>query len=449
MPVAGWKRMSALALMVSALVGACGDDDNADDKGQTSVDAGLDSSVQTDGSALPPPSGDSGAPIDLSDAGIDGGTPEASGPIVLQWQFYTSDSDFFNYLNVFPDLDKSRAVDPKQGTEIRDNGDAQVYKGVLYWAKREIGTITRYERDASGAMVAGATVNFSALGITDATDFIIVSETKGYLFDSEGLKLIKFNPSTMTIVEGTTDISMLARDGFTHYIMSNSFEAHVRGSRLYVPVAWVANRAYKQSSGVLVIDTNSDQVVRMNEDERCAGVYNTVEAPNGDIYLLQSLTSATLQLLTQQKPSCALRILAGQDTLDPTFNLNLSALVGNRAVQGGIPDGKGGFYVKVFYAERVSSTDPADLYDASGNSNWRHWHINPVTNTATEITVTPFDSSSVRYYDLGDGRIYTPVAEYDEKSEKYKTTYFEIGQDVQPTQRISVNGWSETVGIVK
>jgi hypothetical protein len=388
-------------------------------------------------------------PMNLTDAGIDAALPAVTGPVVLQWQFYTSDTDFFNYLNVFPDLDQSRTVDPGQGTEIRDNGDAQIYQGVLYWAKREAGTITRYQRDASGKMVAGATVNFSGLGIADATSFIILSESKAYLFDADGLKLLKFNPTTMTIIDGSTDISTLARDGYDHYILSDSYEAHKRGDRLFVPVAWAAAPVFRQAAGVLVIDTNTDQVVRMIDDERCTGIYNTVETPNGDIYLFQSLTSSALQFLTQDKPSCALRIPAGQDTLDANYLLNLSALTGNRVVQGAIPDGQGGFFLKVFHSERANTTDPAELYDATGYSNWRHWHYNPTTNTASEIANTPFDSSSVRYYDLGDGRIYTPVAEYDADTEKYKTTYFEVAANGQLTQRISVNGWAETVGIVK
>jgi hypothetical protein len=131
----------------------------------------------------------------------------------------------------------------------------------------------------------------------------------------------------MALTGKQIDLATISRDGWTANLVFEFSGPRRRGANLLIPLGWQdqdGNARY--ASGLLTIDTGTDEVVSIDDDERCGETYASVEAPGGDIYFFPPDWSSTQHYFAEMhQPTCVLRVRAKETTFDKTYELDLSA----------------------------------------------------------------------------------------------------------------------------
>lgn len=352
----------------------------------------------------------------------EGGASVAADPLYLVVTQIDAGSDMRqSYLNLVSSLDASTTVDATAGVEVQGYTLPVVFDGAVYVPDPLGPTLTRYTVGADDRLVAGARLSFADLGVSFVSgDAIhIVSADKAYLFDTTGLRAIVWNPTEMVRTGEQIDLAPLARDGFRPFTFLEGFNAKVRGSRLFAPVTWYDDDfKSRYGAAVMVIDTDSNSLVTVLEDDRCGDAWVSVAVPSGDLYFFPNAGNVEEHALTvtEPPPSCALRINANQEVFDPSFTLNLSALAGGAPAQGAAPDGNGGFFFATVDAERYADAENNDF------TFWAMWHYEMGASSAERVADFPWWTGAIRYYQV-DERVILP---YFEATPTWKTTFLEL-----------------------
>lgn len=429
-----WTARSGLVLVLGGASAGCSDSDNVClgetcEEG-TSSNAGSGGS----GSALEnPPSagagGDTSAAGGSAGSAGSGSSTEDGARYLVVTQIDAGSDMRQSYLNLTSSFDGDTEIDPTQGVEIQGYTLPVVFDGAVYVPDPLGPTLTRYTVNDAGALVEGERLSFAALGVSGVSGeaIHIVSADKAYLFDTDGLRAIVWNPTEMSLTGSEIDLSALERDGYRPFVFMEDFNKKVRGSRLFAPIAWYdVDFNSRYSAGVLVMDTESDNVVSVLDDDRCGDAWVSVAAPNGDLYFFPNAASAEEHGLSAETPraSCALRINAGEEGFDPTFSLDLAAAAGGSpAAQGAAPDGESGFFFAAADAERYADRENNDY------TFWQLWHYDLETNEAEPVAEFPWWTGAIRYYDI-DGRVILPRFE---ALPGWRTTFVELAPNPEAT----------------
>ncbi len=308
----------------------------------------------------------------------------------------------------------------------------------IYVASGLAPEITRYEVDDEGELTEAGTVSFSGVGLTGVSgyDVVVVNENKGYVLDNAGLRAIAWDPTEMELTGEEIDLSIALKTDYT--AQARGFFARAIDGRVFIPYVWNdINDATLRTSAALIIDSETDEVVNLAEDDRCPGI-SMVPLPNGDMHFFVPSGWAQQFYLDVEPPRealCSLRILAGEDEFDPDYSLNLTELVGGDengggGVQGGIPDGAGGIYIAV--ADEVRYQYPADY----SYLFYRLWHLNVEEGTATEVPNTPWWGGAMTRNYMFNGHAYA-VQPFGASA---TTTVFEMRETVS---WFTMAGWIE------
>jgi hypothetical protein len=355
-------------LLCSTLLGAlalfgCDDDDEAPATGQ------LDATVTpTDG-------GDAGAPA----LGALYATPSE----VYGADFMTSTS----YVPVVPSLDVP-SISIQNAREVDGRASVARVGKYVFVASANAAVANRFVVDAEGALQPDGNINFSTQGLPpyfsiDSWGALFVSETKAYIFNGTDGSMIVWNPTTLTIT-GKIPGPGIVRQGYE--IQSGSV---VRGNKLYRIFSLVNYDAWDflTTGQVLVVyDLDTDQQLSMVEENRCPQLYGkpfVTEA--GDIYFSGWVWPATLPLVRDFPKSCALRVLAGQDTFDPSYKLDFAANFEGH--EGAMMSylGNGQALLDVFHQERATYTASSDPQMLANTKNWRVWKVDLATGKGAPL----------------------------------------------------------------
>src|ERR1044071_5037006 len=241
-------------------------------------------------------------------------------------------SSVTSYLHAVPSLEAGTTVDQSKALEIA--GSAKLYSipdvGWFAIGSGEKPTITKYTLER-GAFVKGLEMSFINQGVKALWPTLyVVSATKAYYPDRDGLQLIVWNPTTMEI-RGTIALPQTAQQGF---LANYGNTPILRGDKLLFTVGWfdwVTTDTIRPETGLVVIDTRTDTVARFDTDTRCGGIDETVVAPSGDAYLISSaLAGSACRLGRLSTTPCALRVKAGADAIDPGYRTDLDGLAGGK-----------------------------------------------------------------------------------------------------------------------
>ncbi len=160
-----------------------------------------------------------------------------------------------------------------------------------------------------------------------------VSPEKAYFMWSATLAGVVWNPDTM-LIEDTFDLTPAVREGYEGMMLMQGaflFEHVVRDERAFVSTLHSSNAdgLYYPNMTVTVFDTTTDRIIDVIEDDRCYGPSTMLKAANGDIYVSSySFTGRPYQLeAVPYKPTCVLRIKAGEQAFDPDFFVSFPALL--------------------------------------------------------------------------------------------------------------------------
>jgi hypothetical protein len=239
-------------------------------------------------------------------------------------------------------------------------------------------TITRFERGEGGQMVERESISFQPYGVISLWQTMIwLSPTKAYYPDRDGAQIIVWNPSAMEIT-GVIDLGVARRPDALAYL---GLTPVVRGTRVLLSVGWFdwseADRILPET-GLIVIDSEDDELVRFDVDSRCGGISEAIQLDSGDAYLVSSaLAGAAFALERLDTPPCALRIPAGADAIDPEELVSLEELTGWRITGEPVPAGGSAIFLRALDPELANIEEGAFTYDVTAQLAWRwlRWDV--------------------------------------------------------------------------
>jgi hypothetical protein len=427
------SSQAALGLAAAALALGCGDE----------------SQVRCTNGAEPPACvtsapAESGVPLEPETTPEPSGDPEPA--YLLGTRVFADDAPTTSYFSVVSGLDASVTLNQDEAIEVA--GSAKLYSAYdLGWfavGSGEEPTITRYELDAAGTLVEGPSVSFFNEGVTGLWDTLyFVSPTKAYYPDRENGQLVVWNPTSM-LVTGAIQLPDTLRDG---YLALYGYAPIWRGTELLISVGWFdwdVNDTVLPETGLVVVDTATDSVVRVDTDSRCGGVTQPVTLPNGDAYLVSSaLAGAAHRVGRLETAPCVLRIPAGSSQVDPDYAVSLEAITGNALAGEPVP-ANDAVFLRAFDDSLATIEGPMLTYEFTGQTAWRWLRWNPATNETVPMLDIPPSTADVTWFQV-DGRVYgsETTADYSQ------TTLLELSANAGAVRAITVPGFLHGVARIR
>jgi hypothetical protein len=362
-------------------------------------------------------------------------TPAGEGsPLYLVATSFITGDQIETYLVTTESFDESTVIEPTNGPKLLGGIDVVVGGGSAFAPDSNGPVLVRYDVGSDNQLVEGAELSFAGVGMTSllGSHVYVVNETQGYVYDPAGPRIVVWNPSTMTLTGQQIDLSVLARDGWVPNLSLGlvNLGAVRRGSQLLVPLSWQDQDGNSRfASGALLLDTETNTVVAVSEDERCGETFTNLAAPNGDVYFFPPAWSSTAHYFIEgHQPTCILRVRAGENGFDASYALDLSALGTGSAAAGAIPDGENGFL--------FASVDPALWEGRSSDlaAFWRMWHYDFETGTSREVSSLPVWTGHAHYVNLAGEFVFVY---WEETGTGNRTTFYRADGDSDPTRLFS------------
>lgn len=357
----------------------------------------------------------------------------------------------------------------KRGLETEGHLSPSSYDGQIFVPQGSDPSIKKFSVNLDGTLQERDTISFAGAGVTNVGNGPIVGQTmfaadKAYLFDSN-FRAVIWDPEAMVLTGKTIEFADILKEpildapGYTPQIfVSPGFVKQV-DNLMFVPVRWnnwsaeTPDQILFPSGGLLVIDTDKDEVVHLLRDERIIDTIYTVVTSSGDLYLFTGAYGASFNLaFGLQTPSGVLKIKRGESTFDPDYYLDLEGLIGRPATT---PSGGRGteVFIKVFYEEE------ADMYGADGkikeeivaepwallSKGWRYWRIDLEQEGVAEvIDELPWGGTDGYFYAIPqEDRLFLAVLEGGKLNLSSMTLYEVEGSSF--LESISVPGTLNTL----
>lgn len=353
---------------------------------------------------------------------------DGTGPLYLIATSFSAGDETETYLVTADSFDEGTTIDPTDGPKLLGGVVPLVRNGSVFVPDANGPVIVRYDVNADDKLVRGAELSFAGVGMTEIMSWHVyaISDTKAYVFDPAGPRIVVWNPSTMALAGVQIDLPTISRDGWTPNLVFDLSGPRRRGANLLIPLSWQdQDENSRFASGVLTIDTEADEVVTVDDDERCGEAYTSVEAPGGDLYFFPPDWSSTQHYFAEMhQPTCVLRVRGNETTFDETYQLDLSALGSGSAAAGAVPDGQTGIF--------FTTVDDALWADRENNgyTYWRFWHYDFASESSREVTSLPVWAGQPYYVEVG-GAFFIPY--WKETATGYRTTIYRTSGSDDPT----------------
>jgi hypothetical protein len=283
----------------------------------------------------------------------------------------------------------------------------------------------RYEVQDDGSLVEAGSISFANYGVPeffyiDYIGNVTISETKAYAFNRSDGSHIVWNPTTLEIT-GEIEAPEIPLDRGTL-----ESAAIVRGNRLYRTFGFVDYTAWAFSTDVqylAVYDTESDELIDLIEETRCAPAYSRpfVDESN-DLYFSGWVWTAAEAVLNDAPKNCALRIRDGEETFDADWQLTYADdLTDGR--EGGILRymGNGQALLDVLHHEEEDLDGDISSKELSESSSWRLWSVDLEKKTGAPVEGLDFKAAGYQDVRVGDRTfLMVPNDDYSE------TTGYEV-----------------------
>jgi hypothetical protein len=337
----------------------------------------------------PPPAGAAepgGSDPDEPDpSGLEPETPgDEKPPLYVVSTGVSTETDFVGYLATVTSLDAGTTFDLDDAAEIgvgawifNRPGDSSIYVASLADP-----TIVRWEVPDEGVFVERETLSVASLGVTTAylaASAPIFSADKSYFIDDEQDQVVIWSPSRMELL-GTIQLDD-EPEGILRPYPEGAIVVH--GDQLIITVYWRDpddTTSYGDHVRVVTIDTNTDSIVDSAVERRVTHAAFNAESSDGTAYFTPySLYAAYREIgAGHGAQSLAMRINPDEDTFDPNFSLDMSALVGGRPAGDFTLLDDETALLRVRHPEIVDPVDPEDwqatLWGEAGFLWWR-WHV--------------------------------------------------------------------------
>jgi hypothetical protein len=222
----------------------------------------------------------------------------------------------------------------------------------------------------------------------------------------------------------------------------------MRGTRLLFSVAWIdwnETDSIAGETGLVVLDTETDRVSRVDVDTRCGGITQPLVGANGDAYLASSgLAAAAHRLGRLSTEPCALRVRADEDSFDANYALRLGELSGGAPLGEPVPGAGDDIFLRVFDESLATVPEGALTYELTGQTAWRWQRWNVATDELTPVTELEPSTADVTWFRV-DGRVYGT----ETKADYSETTLLELTADGGPVRRLTAPGFLHGVARVR
>ncbi|HEX6245353.1 MAG TPA: hypothetical protein VFZ61_30735, partial [Polyangiales bacterium] len=298
------------------------------------------------------------------------------------------------YLGVTDTLDGEVELDLSRSLEVP--GASRFYApssgGFFALGSNEDYSITRYDLDEQGRPRESGRVSFAAIGVSRLHfRAVFVSETKAYYIDHTQAQIVVWNPRTMEI-ERSIQLPEELQNGYEGYTTVLPYHRYpLVQDRLFIPVSWYnfEQGTARDVTGLVVFDTDKDEVISYTETDRCAGASELAFDANGDVYYGTSVNhpfyafAQDPQQRAVERPGCILRIRAGEQEFDPDYLVKLSDVV-QGGVAMGLTDGAepGIGYVQVLDEDEQRWSDVTSEDEFWESAAWRWWRLDLAKGTA-------------------------------------------------------------------
>jgi hypothetical protein len=362
---------------------------------------------------------------------------------VVATRIFSDDGgDVTSYLHLVSSLEEGTQVDLKDAIEIP--GSAKLFAlddGWLAVGSGDGVTITRYEADPQeGLRETGETIDLQPSGVQSLWDTLYVaSSTKVYYADREAGQLVIINPKQMT-VEGSVKLPETVREG---YLALYSYSAIKRGDKLIFSVGWFDwdNDKVLPETGLVVLDTKTDQVDRFDVDERCGGITTPVTLDSGDTYYVSSALNGAAKFIEREAATpCALRVLAGEDHFDADYALELSDITSGAVAGEPVPAGGDALFLRVLNEDAVTTSEGDASWNVTGQSVWTWWKWEPGDDgrgDATLVDALDPSTADVTFFEV-DGRVFGAQTTEDYS----ETLLLELTAEGGPKPALTVPGFA-------
>jgi hypothetical protein len=310
-----------------------------------------------------------------------------------------------SYVPLVPSLDVAR-ISVENAREIDGRATVASVGKYVFIASATAPVANRFVLDAQGKLQPDGSINFMNEGLPayfaiDIWGALFMSETKAYIFNGSDGSMIIWNPTTLMIT-GRIPGPGIVRPGYE--IQSGHV---VRGNKLYRLFSHVNYDEwdFPTAGQVLVVyDLETDQQISKVEENRCPQLYaRPFVTESGDIYFSGWVWPAVLPLVRDYPKSCALRVLAGQDTFDPNYKLEFATNFEGH--EGAMLSylGNGQALVDIFHQERATFNAGSDAEELANTNNWRVWKVDLATGKGAPLDGVDFTGAGYTLAQV-DGR---------------------------------------------
>lgn len=368
------------------------------------------------------------------------------GPVYMAATRVWDDVSTTSYFHLVDSIAAGTAVDASRALEVPGAAKLFAVDGIGWFAigEGESPTITRYRIGDDGRLAADASMSFLDYGVQSLWDELyVVSPTKAYYPDPDLSQLVVWNPTDMTVT-GTVPLPETARDGFISYY---GLTPLVRGTDLVFTVSWFdwnVNDEILGETGLVVLDTTTDTVTSFTTDDRCGGIVQGIELDSGETYFVSSALAAATHVFDRIPTApCALRIPAGGTAFD-SYHLALGDVTGGLPAGEPVPNGDGGFFLRVLDLDAAKVKDGAWSWSLTGQTVWQWWSFDPATQTAVRDEAIPPATADAFWFEI-DGGVYASQT----NSDYTETKLVELTNADGPTDAIMFPGFLQGIARIR
>lgn len=315
------------------------------------------------------------------------------------------------YLQTINDLNATSYTNASS-VELAGLNYIHTYKGSVYITNGDQARVEKYNVAANGSLSKVGTLVYPAGSTKDKlVTLLFAAPDEAYTYAYGGLKLYKFDPSTMT-AKTELDLSVLRNSSYTTTTLTSMIK---RGDYLYIGVAHFSGFTSvtgPNQAQLAIVDTKTNTLVKTIIDQRTitlgygnSNVKAFVMDENEDLYFS---SSPTYQNSGTTKPTGVLRIKKDATEFDQDYFFDLYTLMGNHANLGlnYYQNGKG--YSCCLHEEKINPLDP---FSGATDAIYRYWSLDLKNKTGNEISDLPYTKAYVSSWmqKIPDGRFMLPI----------------------------------------
>ena len=366
--------------------------------------------------------------------------PEELGSAYIVGSTLNSPEGWNAYVAVLSEL-QPQTIDYGAVLEVPGRADVWVWDGKVFIAQAEAPVVSRYAVTSDLALVEeeGTRLSFAAEGLASAQfwNAIWLTPEKAYMNNAALLEYVVWNPSTMQIVGRVAHPSIEERAGYVVRNSSTNRGSTIRDGKVYHTYYWTDENyeRYAPESRIAVYDIETDELLDVIAAP-CPGLDVATQDEAGNLYFSSWTGLPGLSLVLGEPTSCAVKIPAGSEQIDPSWTLSWPDITEGRHGAALRYQGGGHGLVSIFHHERVEYDGASDAFALIGTENWQTWRIDLTSRAIAPLGGIAANSGAIYVEAIGDSAYALVPTEDYQSSQIYQID----GADGRPL--FSTRGWA-------